>query len=578
MLWSKVVTTAFLQEMRRIKSYFLVRSSSTAMQILIGPQELRTTDATIADDIFTGRLTFAGRHIDVNTDGSNFHSIFDAVPPTQAFAKELHGFAWLRHIRAFNQASRRVAARILIDDWINTYGQNASGFAMRPSVLSRRLISFISQAPVLLDEAEPEFYHNFMSSLSFQASILDRELKLGLPHLDRLTAWIALNYFAQCSNVSLKFLSNVEKGLLRSLSIEILPDGGHVSRNPQIVLDLVLDLLPLQQVFAARGRAIPELIPDVIGKMLTMLRLLRHSDGSIGAFNGMSVTEAGLLARVLPYLGASNIPLFDASYSGYQRLEKNKSVLLVDAGRVPPPKYSLLAHAGCLSFEFSSGLNRLIVNCGTPVSGSKTQSNAARQTAAHSVLTINNISSSQFSDSSTLEKNIESVTIEGPSHLTYGRQIIEDGDMLVARHDGYLHNFGLMYQRSFWLNETGLRLEGQDMLQAAQDEVGRSLKTKITRMNQPKKKIMPSNMPFALRFHLHPLVNPKLNADKTVVMLELPDKEIWKFSVSGYLIEIESSIYFATAQGQQKTSQIVISGRASINTKVDWILEHVPFQ
>ncbi len=569
MLWSKAVTTA-KREMRRVKSLIVRAGSSTATQILVGPQELRTIDATLAEDIFAGRLTFAGRHI----DGSKHQSIFDAPPPNLAFARELHGFGWLRHIRGSHTQSVPDAARVLIDDWIKTYGQNASGFAMQPSVLSRRLISFVSLAPVLLKGAEPEFYHSFMASLSFQAFILDKELKLGLSPLERLTGWIALNYFAQCSNVSSKFLVSTEAGLLKTLGAEILPDGGHISRDPHALLNYVLDLLPLQQVFAARNRTVPALIPDIIGKMLGMLTLLRHSDGSIGAFNGMGASEPGLLARVLPYIGASSPPLFDASYSGYQRLEKNKSILLVDAGRAPPSKYSLQAHAGCLSFEFSTGLNRLIINCGASISGSNKHMSFARHTAAHSVLTLNDTSSSQFSNAPSIDPYKTSEIIQGPIHLTYGRQVIEDGDMLIARHDGYLLNFGLVYQRSFWLDKTGLRLEGQDILKASLGEPDISIKAKIKTKRAPTKSV-PTNLPFALRFHLHPLVKPELNDDKTSVRLELPNRETWKFTASGHPLEIEQSIYFATAQGQQKTSQITVSGRASIATKIDWVLERV---
>ncbi len=571
MLWSKATTYKFIREIKRLKSFIVPSGFSSATKIVVSPPELRTVDPTIADDIFAGRLTFAGRHISVNTDGSSFQSIFDVIPPSPAFAKELHAFGWLRHVCARHNPH----ARVLVDDWINTYGKSSNGFVMRPSVLSRRLMSFVSQAPVLLEGAEPEFYHSFMASISFQASILDKELRLGLPQIDRLMAWTALNYFAQCLNVSQNFLSRAEAGLLKTLKLEILPDGGHISRNPHILLDAVLDLLPLQQMFVARSRSVPVLIPDAINRILGMLKLLRHTDGSIGVFNGMSATETGLVARILPYLGASTAPLLDASYSGYQRLDKNKSVLLVDAGRGPPLNYSSFAHAGCLSFEFSSGLNRIIVNCGAPLSGSREQVSQSRQTAAHSALTINNTSSSTFSSSYSKEFDTETKITEGPVHLTYGRQIIEDGDMLIARHDGYLTNFGLVYQRSFWLDKTGLRLEGQDMLQASQSEDGHSSKTKTTNTHQFQKKIIPTNLPFALRFHLHPLVRAELNDDKTEVKLEMQNKETWKFTASGQPVEIENSIYFATAQGQQKTSQIVILGRASISTKIDWVLERI---
>ena len=54
-------------------------------------------------------------------------------------------------------------------------------------------------------------------------------------------------------------------------------------------------------------------------------------------------------------------------YSAYQRLEAGGGVLIMDTGRAPPIEMSLEAHAGCLSFEFSSPKQSLIVvNCGMP--------------------------------------------------------------------------------------------------------------------------------------------------------------------------------------------------------------------
>ena len=41
--------------------------------------------------------------------------------------------------------------------------------------------------------------------------------------------------------------------LVDELERQILPDGGHISRNPGALIELLLDLLPLRQAFAARN-------------------------------------------------------------------------------------------------------------------------------------------------------------------------------------------------------------------------------------------------------------------------------------------------------------------------------------
>ena len=63
-----------------------------------------------------------------------------------------------------------------------------------------------------------------------------------------------------------------------------------------------------------------------------------------------------------------------------ERLEAGGNVLLTDTGKPPPVSVSREAHAGCLSFEFSAGLQRIVVNCGVPA----TSREAWRRTSGRS--------------------------------------------------------------------------------------------------------------------------------------------------------------------------------------------------
>ena len=73
---------------------------------------------------------------------------------------------------------------------------------------------------------------------------------------------------------------------------------------------------------------------------------------------------------LLAYDETHGAPLSNAPYSAYQRLEANGGVLIMDTGGAPPIEMSLEAHAGCLSFEFSTPKqSRMVVNCGMPPTG-----------------------------------------------------------------------------------------------------------------------------------------------------------------------------------------------------------------
>ena len=116
-------------------------------------------------------------------------------------------------------------------------------------------------------------------------------------------------------------LRGATKRLVDELERQILPDGGHISRNPGALIELLLDLLPLRQVFTARNIAPPPPLLNAIDRMMPMLRFFRHGDGNFALFNGMGPTPTDVLATVLAYDDARGAPLANAPHSGYQRVE-----------------------------------------------------------------------------------------------------------------------------------------------------------------------------------------------------------------------------------------------------------------
>ena len=47
-------------------------------------------------------------------------------------------------------------------------------------------------------------------------------------------------------------------------------------------------------------------------------------------------------------------------HTGFQRLDAGAMTVIIDTGPPPPPSVSHDAHAGCLSFELSSGPSRIV--------------------------------------------------------------------------------------------------------------------------------------------------------------------------------------------------------------------------
>jgi uncharacterized heparinase superfamily protein len=205
-------------------------------KLLIAPQDIRTSDPTIAADFYAGQLKLAGKLLE--THG---RSPFELVPPSDAFAAELHGFGWLRHLRATDSALSRAQGRVLVKDWIQGQKSGLSPIARRPDVVTRRLISWLSQSPLLLDGADQAFYRAFVRSVAADASRLKRA-KRAVPDTEiKLMIQVALTYYALSASEVDAEMKEAASELCAMLDSQILSDGGHVSRNPQVLVSLLLD-------------------------------------------------------------------------------------------------------------------------------------------------------------------------------------------------------------------------------------------------------------------------------------------------------------------------------------------------
>jgi uncharacterized heparinase superfamily protein len=522
-------------------------------RLLIAPQDLRTADPTRASEIYAGRFAFAGKI--VICDG---RSPFEIEPPSDEWSDQLLGFGWLRHLRAAESAITRANARALVDEWISLQSAFDAVDGWRPELVARRIISWLCQAPLVLHEADMRFYRRFLRNLTRQVRYLRRAYTAARDGVPRLQAIMALNYAALCMQGQARMIKSVTRLLTDELERQVLPDGGHASRNPGALVELLLDLLPLRQAFAARNVPPPAALNNAIDRMMPMLRFFRHGDGNFALFNGMGPTRSDLVSTVLAYDDARGTPVANAPHSGYQRVQVGDALLIVDAGQPPPLPLSYEAHAGCLSFELSSKNHRIVVNCGLPETNRETWRHVARASAAHSTVVFNDTSSCRFLTSESLKPLLGAPILSGPADVQVSRQERDKGVTLRLSHDGYASRFGVVHQRTLRLSADGRRLDGEDVFAPAH---GESLPTR-------------RGDNFAVRFHLNPLVKASRHSDGHGVMLVLPSKEVWTFDAYDERVELEESVYLAGPDGPRRSVQIVVYGHARAVPRVHWTLSH----
>jgi uncharacterized heparinase superfamily protein len=517
-------------------------------RLIIAPHDLRTADATRAAEIYAGRFVFAGKIVTCHG-----RSIFDLEPPSEDWEVALLGFGWLRHLRAADTALTRANARALVDDWISNPA-NKRPIGRRADVLSRRVISMLSQAPLVLSDTDSKFYRRYLRGLAREIRYLRYAMLDVSDGVPRLQVLIALCYASLCLANQAKHIRTASRKLSDELQRQILPDGGHVSRNPGALIDLLIDLLPLRQTFAARNIAPPPALLNAIDRMMPMLRFFRHGDGTIALFNGMSGTPSDLLATLLAYDDTHGTPMASMPHSGFQRLDAGAMTVIMDTGPPPPPSASHDAHAGCLSFEMSSGSSRIVINCGMPSTGRDNWRAFARSTSAHSTLTFNDTSSCQFVELSAMKKFLHgSPIVSGPENVENFREAVSNGLLLTASHDGYVSRFGVIHRRVVMVSSDGTKLDGEDTVSPA-----------------PGSRIRGNHSNYAVRFHLHPSVKANRLSDGRGVMLVLPNRDVWTFEALDDKVDLEDSVFLAGNDGPRRSAQIVIRQDMRHVTSIRW--------
>lgn len=545
---SKLVTTHSLRAMGHAVAWSVglpfTFLQSKPHALTLSPQDIRTADATIAEDIYSGYFSFTGKVVALNGQ-----SPFHVEPPSLEWARQLHSFRWLRHLRAADTALSKLNARALVEDWLNA-SPREQAIAWEPEIASRRLIAWLSQSPIILEGADSAFYRRFLQALGRHIRFLKRCLNGAMCGYPRLICLIALTDAALCAEGLDRLQKSASRALIRELNLQILRDGGHISRNPQMLIDLALDLLPLRQLFVARGLAPSAELQNVLDRMMPMLRMFRHTNGALALFNGMGVTSPELLATLFAYDEAQVAPILNADMSGYQRLEAEQSVLIVDTGLAPPSGYNDEAHAAALAFEFSHLGHKIFTNCGSAERHRPNMREAGRLTAAHNAVTLDDVSSAQ-QVSGFWAKYLGPQLINGPKNIALKSSPAGAALEIDASHDGYRTSHQAWVRRCLTLSQDGLTLGGVEELLPIKPDAAAEAQLK-------------------LRFHLEPATKIQQFEDRTMVALTLADGNIWHFACDSHTIEVEDSILFADPSGPKRTKQLLVS---TTDRRIEWVVQ-----
>lgn len=480
----------------------------------------------VGRDLLTGRFAHDGES----------HTLVkaDVLPPvaSRAWQQWFHGLGWLNDLAALSGGERGGEAPYFAREWLSVWmdaHQQYTSPAWAPDVTAERIINILLTWSFLVrDDAAGPFEKRLRQTIGRDVRHIHKSPPPPGSGYARLHTLKGQTYAAVALIARERHIPKVLARLEQEIDRQLLPDGGHVERNPERLADVLRDLLELKAVVAAATGQMPGFLQNAIDRAAPMLRQLRHPDGGLAVFNGGLEGDPVILDLLLAKTDAGAKAPGRAPYAGFQRMGTGNLAIIMDCGKPGGPGHR--HHAGTLSFEMSAGAQRMIVNCGARPGQSDPWRTALAATAAHSTLTVNDTSSAAFSIDGSLHR--------GPDHVTCSRTDTDDGLLVEASHDGYLNAFGLIHHRALFVGPAGNDVRGEDRLVGSGGEY------------------------FSIRFHLHPNVKASVLGEGAGALLKFGTrhKEIWRLRTSGGEVKLESSVYVGHSGEHRRTEQIVISG------------------
>jgi uncharacterized heparinase superfamily protein len=488
------------------------------------PEPVLSGGADVGLAILAGTWPALGH--DVQIGGG---TIWAARLPDPRLEAERQSCLWLDDLAALGNRVARETAQAWVTDWIRRHG-HGSGPGWTPELAGRRAERWTAHAALLTQDLDPMAETRFWRALAEHQRHLGRTWRKAPEGLGRLRAlaglvWSGLVLPHAGHGAAVSELGHGAEELIG-------PEGGLASRSPEELAETLILLIWTARMLENAGQhAAPAHLAAIV-RAVPVIRPLRLGDGGFARFHGGGAGAPGRLDQALAELriGVRSKPRLAM---GYCRLAGGRAALLLDAAQPPSGEHGSGGHAGTLAFEFSVQRQPLVVNAGPGAGFGHDWAMVARQTASHSTVEIGGRSSASFEARGRGRRGAARL-LGGPSLVTVRQAQDATGQWMLATHDGYVAEFGMLHERRVFLDMRGLELRGEDIL-SVPDARARARFDRAAASGR---------LAFAARFHVHPGVSAELDQVRQVATLTLASGEAWLFRASGGRLSIEDSVHF----------------------------------
>ena len=442
--------------------------------------------------------------------------------------KKLNNFFWLFSIDL--KSSKKICLSI-ISKWIEN-NQRYNSDLWEIDILSRRIISWISNSQLTYDEGDKIYKEKFNKIVFKQVNHLINEIKKSDNYHDKLLgcAAIILTGISYNEDRYLEFgLELLKKIIKYSFDSEFFPK----SRNIRQLIFYLKYFILIRELLKESSNEIPEYLDEIIFHLGKGYDFLWSSTKHSLLFNGNHESNLDDFDKYLD-LQKYYFKNKKNDLGGYSILTNKNVIVGMDIGPPPENKFSENYQSGPLSFELIFKGKKLICNSGYFQDTKKKLNLISRSTAAHSTLVLNNKSVANF------KKDFKGKIFNKFNFKTLNKNVVLEKNywLIKSSHDGYSRNYGTIHERILEFFPETNKFVGTDKL----------IKNK---------NFVPTS--FEIRFHLMPTTKVTKTQNKNIILIEL-ENSAWRFYSENASIDVETGLYFGNKNNYLENQNIYISG------------------
>jgi uncharacterized heparinase superfamily protein len=453
--------------------------------------------------------------------------------------EQIHNFFWLSLVDRKTDHSK---LKKIIYIWMlknSKYKKNI----WETSTLSERVISWILNTDIILNNSTFDFRRKFLSCIINQTNHLKKNINFekNFSKKIRILTAIILNGLAfkeyeENFNIGIRELEILVKNFFDD-------DGFPLSRSPSDLFFFSKYLIFCKEVIKDSQKYVPEFLEDIVEKNLNCIYFIKTPNNQLPLFNGASITKLDQLEKYLDEFKPNNE---NNDLGGLFKVKHKNHFLLIDIDKPPEKKFSESYQSGPLSFEYFLDGTKIITNSGFGNHISKKAKLISRLTACQSTLTINDTSITTFEKNEMINK-VFGYSIQN-SFKSFDFSSKNENSLIgcSASNNGYEKKFGCTHKREIYVDKKNNYLKGTDHIFKIKD--GYPIR-------------------YAFRFH----INPELSLVKTMsgnsALIQISKNKSLLFTIYDENLEIEKSIFL----GEKKiidSSCITISGNLVNKNKI----------